>query len=137
VDKAIEAVEFVSHCAPDDQHVALMSPSKLTVAQLKRVLEEMALPTSGKKSDLVQRVLKARQNLEYSGVQIKQEQLHTPEVLEGRHKRRTSPGGSSVAKKLQVDHVATAKEAAEEKMQAGEGRHVEHVPLGIDDATAN
>ena len=137
VDKAIEAVEFVSHCAPDDQHVALMSPSKLTVAQLKQVLEEMALPTSGKKSELVQRVTEARQNVEYSGVQVKQEQLHTPEVLEGRHKRRASLRGSSVAKKLQVDHVATAKEAAEEKMQAGEGRHVEHVPLGIDDATAN
>eukprot|EP00890_Picochlorum_soloecismus_P004363 jgi/Picsp_1/4928/NSC_02292-R1_formamidopyrimidine-dna glycosylase len=140
VEKATAAVEFVSHCAPDDQHVALMSPSKLTVAQLKQVLEEMALPTTGKKSYLVQRLTEARKNLKYSDahetVPVKKEQLRTPEVLEARHKRRASRG-SGVAKKLQVDHVATAKEAAEEKMEAGEGRHVEHVPLSIDDATAN
>lgn len=141
VDKAIEAVEFVSHCAPDDQHVALMSPSKLTVAQLKQVLEEMGLPTTGKKSDLVQRVTNNRKNLQDPGVhetaQVKEEQLHTPEVLEGRHKKRASGGSAGVAKKLQIDHVATAKEAAKEKVEAGEGRHVEHVPMGIDDATAN
>jgi hypothetical protein len=56
---AVTAVEFVSHCAPDDVADVATPPSKLTVAQLKLRLTELGLSTSGNKKALLQRLVTA------------------------------------------------------------------------------
>ena len=134
VKQAKGAVEFVSHCAADDISVAMMSPAKLKVSQLKRVLEEMNLPTDGKKADLVARVLDAQ-------AIKKEEAVATPDQMdEGgqrRPKRRTADAGGDQKDRIKqkIDFIATAEQAAREKLDAGEKGNVEHVPLGFDDAT--
>lgn len=131
VGKASDAIEFVSHCAPDEAGVAMMSPHKLKVAKLKEILEEMGLETSGKKADLVARVLEAREN-DKSVVNIP-----TPSLPEKESKRlRTATTMAPKSLKFDTDAIADPREAAVEKLRAGEKGNVEHVPLPMDDATA-
>ena len=151
VSKAKGAVEFVSHCAPDDENVLLLSPSKMTVAQLKNLLQSHGLSAQGKKAELVGRVLKHACNKT-----VKKEEnsstnaLHnvTPGITERVAKKRRAEtsiasslpdahGLGGVVRALDMDSaIVSAKDAALEKIKAGEKRSVEHVPLPIDDATA-
>lgn len=55
--KAVTAVEFVSHCAPDDHTDGKLSFYKMTVKQLKEKLSDLELSTKGLKSDLVDRLV--------------------------------------------------------------------------------
>jgi len=151
VSKAKGAVEFVSHCAPDDENVLLLLPSRMTVAQLKNLLFSHGLSIQGKKADLVDRVLKHA----YNGTIKKEEDnsadalLHnvTPGISERVTKKRRAEigkassqsdahGHGGVARALDMDRsIVNARDAALEKINAGEKRSVEHVPLPIDDAT--
>lgn len=132
VSHAQGASTFVSHCAPDDFSVSLLSPEKLTVSQLKGILANMSLPTTGKKAVLVARVAQAMD-------MIKKEDdkgiiMPTPIATESK-KRSRSHKHTLLPRVLDMDSIATAREAAQEKQEAGEKRNVEHVPLSIDDAT--
>lgn len=134
ISDAQGAVTFVSHCAPDDLSVSLLSPEKLTVAQLKTVLTGMNLPINGNKAALVARLAEARGTIKQED--DKGEIIPTPIVKE---RKKRSPTEKQTHRKRALDldsiAIASAKEAAQEKSKAGEKRNVEHVPLLIDDAT--
>ena len=132
ISDAQGASTFVSHCAPDDLSVSLLSPEKLTVSQLKTVLSNMKLPSSGKKAVLVDRVTEALAKVK----QEAQELVPTPVVPESKKRSRMgTQEDTSTQRVLDLSSIATAREAALEKDAAGEKRNVEHVPLPVDDAT--
>jgi len=82
---AAPSVVFVSHCAPEGPETA--SPQKLRLTELKQRLQELGLPTDGKKADLVKRLLasntasldtkpsKAAADLESTLVDVKEEEV--------------------------------------------------------------
>lgn len=53
---AVQAVQFRSHCAPDDDGHVATPPSKLSVAELKKRLTAAGLPTNGRKAELIARL---------------------------------------------------------------------------------
>lgn len=134
------ASTFVSHCAPDDLSVSLLSPEKLTVSQLKDILANMNLPNNGKKESLVARVEEALAKVKREeSTDETNTRIATPAILEVKKRRRAvltqDTHGLQARRALDMSTIATAQEAAQEKYAAGEKRNVEHVPLPTDDAT--
>ena len=113
------AVVFPSHCARDDLATLLKTPEKLTMKQLKTVLESRGqeIKSSAKKAELV--------------ALVKATDVKTPDI-----KVETSRGSreAQTAKRsldLSLLDIVAPADAALEKRRAGEGKHVEHVPNDI------
>jgi hypothetical protein len=108
---------------------AAAAPS--TVAQLKAQLRLLGLPVSGSKQQLLMRLAAASSG--GVGGAAASEAPHKVETKAGRAaapkpKRAVKPGTKGLG------HVATAAEAAKEKLLAGENRAVEHVALADEEA---
>lgn len=149
---AKQAIEFVSHCAPDDVNDTSTPLSKLTVAALRKRAEAAGLGTTlegqlktKKKAELIALLKEFETETE---AKEKEGVIATP-LPANKRKKFTSDSPASppvpvsklpVGKKAirpgtagLVGRVATAEEAAVEKARAGEGRDVEHVALHDDD----
>lgn len=129
---ARQAVEFVSHCASDDEHDGGIPLERLTLAILRIKAEAAGLSAKGKKSDLI-----ARLKAGMKPAVLEESLIPTPEPA-GRTRSRLRNSASiepdSVFPetykwdhRLAAGQVASAKEAAQEKKAAGEGGNVEHV----------
>lgn len=154
---AKQAIEFVSHCAPDDVNDTNTPLSKLTVAALRKRAETAGLGSlaelkNKKKAELVALLKEFESKTEAKKEEEEEKEeivIKTP-LPASKRKRITSASPSSspdpilnqpVEKKKKVrpgistlgGRVATAKEAAVEKARAGEGRDVEHVALHDDE----
>lgn len=90
----------------------------LSVAQLKGMLLQLGLPTVGRKAQLIERLGAANQLPRATPLKRGADGLHIV------------PGTAAVGR------VATAEEAALEKIRAGENRAVEHVALSDMDTEA-
>jgi len=128
---ARQAVEFVSHCASDDDHDSGIPLERLTLAILRIKAEAAGLSAKGKKTELIAR-LKAGMKPAVDEDNL----IPTPEPAErarSRLKNSSIEPDSVYPETYQWDHrlaggqVASAKEAAQEKKAAGEGANVEHV----------
>jgi len=131
---ARQAVEFVSHCASDDDHDSGIPLERLTLAILRIKAEAAGLSAKGKKTELIAR-LKAGMKPAVDEDSL----IPTPEPAERTRRRFRTSLASSIEpdsvypETYQWDHqlaagqVASAKEAAQEKKAAGEGANVEHV----------
>eukprot|EP01026_Neomeris_dumetosa_P032305 TRINITY_DN2561_c0_g1_i2.p1 TRINITY_DN2561_c0_g1~~TRINITY_DN2561_c0_g1_i2.p1 ORF type:complete len:434 (-),score=88.53 TRINITY_DN2561_c0_g1_i2:170-1471(-) len=108
---------FSSKCAPDEQDNE--SLEKLTVKQLKDKLQQAGLPKNGQKVDLIRRLSQSSQQSDSS------EELD--DLGFDMNMIDVVPGTE------QLGDVATAKQAALEKVQAGENRAVEHIALIVDE----
>ena len=141
-------VPFVSHCAPDSTATTLLEPSRLTVAQLKAKLEEKGWPfglkKTAKKRELVAAALaafapekldtkeKPSQSCEVEaphdsplrppvGVPFTRSRIATP----------TTPGTKALEHQMN-----SARNAALEKIAAGEKGNVEHVAAADDETVS-
>lgn len=122
------AAVFPSHCARDDMNTMIHTPEKLTIKQLKAVLDERNIAYAkamkkGQLVDLVKAEVKAEEGLD-----------RTPEIkAEPRRARSTDKKlPTSVKRVLDMDAIASAADAAAEKRKAMEKRNVEHVPVETD-----
>ena len=138
---ARQAREFISHCAPDDVNDADTPFSKLTVAALKARAVAMDIPEAEtvvknlKKPELVALLdeFEAKKTTEMKKEKPEDVATDSPGVITtplpvNKRKKLVQPGTARL-----VGKVATAKEAALEKVKAGEGRNVEHVALHDDE----
>ncbi len=118
-----EAVVFPSHCARDDLTAMMHTPEKMSVKQLRAVLEGLGkdIPKSARKAALVE-MAKA----ELPAVKT---EVETPAV---KRERTATKSGSKAKRSLDLDSIVSASEAALEKRRANEGRNVEHVPIETD-----
>lgn len=165
------AVQFVSHCAPDDVTDEAIPLAKLTLAALRARAAAAGVATAGKKADLIARMLTAGAahahfvvNAPTASSRVQHDEpTAVPTPLPRSRKAKTSrrcrdgvqlgddisaadlspevydwgdydgfaakvrPGTTEVIGR--GERIATAAEAAQEKMRAGEGRNVEHVAL--------
>lgn len=143
--EASQAKQFKSHCAPDDVAEGSIPLIKLTVAELKERAKAAGVGTSGTKAALVAR-LEAAAAATVGGAgggAVKEEEAEaaeevpTPAPKPKRARTAAAPasplprGGTEG-----ITRVATAAEAAREKLAAGEGRGVEHVALHDDEEAA-
>jgi formamidopyrimidine-DNA glycosylase len=132
-----EVEEFVSHCAPDIGRD--ISPAKMTISQLKNALTDLGVDVAGvggkKKSELAAALQTAllsksvEDNIGESTVLTPPLKRYRKRVIESVKKEEEGEEEGEGDKKM-----ATAAEAALEKIKAGEGANVEHVALQ-DDAT--
>lgn len=118
---AAVAQEFVSHCAAEDP--LDVTPSKMTVTKLREALVGKGLSIKGRKAELVARLEEAA--------------LTSPETV------MMIPTPAPAARRTQrvtfgddTKEVASAAEAASEKLRAGEGRNIEHVALQDEETLA-
>lgn len=138
---ARQAVEFVSHCASDDECETSLPLERLTMATLRARAEAAGLSTKGRKAELITR-LKVGMKPDSDEVGL----IPTPEPVERtRSRSRTRISRSSIepsvypetyqwdSGSVEAGRVASAKEAAEEKWAAGEGGNVEHVAYHDDE----
>lgn len=146
---AAAAKLFASRCAPDEagSTLAPLHPSKMTVAQLRSVLEANGIDSKGlkKKAELVQRLEEHRslstmtttsKTPATTATATKRERLDDEEdALAARLSTTSSSSLSLLGTRGLVP--ATPAAAAEEKLRAGEKGNVEHVAQAGDDvATA-
>jgi formamidopyrimidine-DNA glycosylase len=114
-----EAVVFPSHCARDDLTAMLHTPEKLSVKQLRAVLEGAGQtpPKSARKAALVE--------------MAKAQLVETPDIKteQTTAAKSASKSASKTKRALDLDSIVSASEAALEKRRANEGRNVEHVPV--------
>jgi hypothetical protein len=131
-----EGKVFISHCAQEDVQVRARSPEKLLVTELRAMLKEMGLDASGKKQELVDRLVAARRatDSDMSGASTLASNTDSSAHLEvassskagsadacGDSTSLEAPGTQSVAA------ISSASFARKEKELAGESRAVEHV----------
>lgn len=109
---------FVSHCAPDGEATTL-SPDKMSVAALRAALLGKQLSTVGLKAVLVARLQAAHTETQSAETGVSS-QLPPPASVR--------PGTAHLGE------VASAKDAALNKLAAGESRAVEHVALADDES---
>ncbi len=118
-----EAVVFPSHCARDDLTAMMHTPEKMSVKQLRAVLEGLGkdVPKSARKPALVEM---ARAELPPVKTDVA-----TPAI---KTERAPTKSASKAKRSLDLDTIVSASEAALEKRRANEGRNVEHVPVETD-----
>ena len=137
-DIVLKFCEFVN--APDQLQQRLANATHVQVAQLKEELHRrsIAFPSRANKAALLALCLEAlpstqdSQNDEDDRAegQLKRESEVKVEVGAAERSAKVVPGTRGLA-------VATAAAAAEEKVEAGENRAVEHVALGDTDVAGN
>lgn len=137
VEGASPARLFSSRCAPDE--IAVLSPLKMTVAQLRAAAEGCGLETRGRKAELVSRLeehAKEKKASEAKTTETKRERLDDAEDALAAN---LSSFGIAIAAPGTAGLVpATPAAAAAEKRRAGEKGNVEHVAQSGDDlATAS
>jgi len=159
LSNASNAVPFHSKCARDAD-AAIHEPNKMKVQELKDELAKRSLSTLGKKQVLVERLSEAlnddesetqerMQPQEANGkvqrddpgsmkVQDLKEELKehgentTGKKAELVARLNAARGADAIKPGTEGLEMASAKEAYEEKVAAGEGRNVEHVALADD-----
>ena len=118
------AVVFPSHCAKDDLTTMMHTPEKMSVKQLRTVLEGFGkdVKMSVRKATLVDMVRD----------HVKEEAVQTPDIKTEPATSAQRPTPVSAKRSLDLNAIASASEAAAEKRRAGEKRNVEHVPAEND-----
>lgn len=139
---------FQSHCAPDPDDT---TPAKLPVARLRAALQAVGLPTSGTKAELVARLEEHQVAPATPPAKVGMTVPQLKAALKGLGLPTSGTKAVLMARLAGVAKdeeglptpgtghlgvVASAREAAEEKLRAGEGRHVEHVALHTPDSDA-
>ena len=94
---------FNSHCASETLEERLKTPQKLRVAELRAALQAEGLPVSGKKAELIER------------------------LVEARRVRTDEDASSSTGKQTQKRKMRSARAAAADKAAVKEARSVEHI----------
>eukprot|EP01025_Chloroclados_australasicus_P056204 TRINITY_DN6911_c1_g1_i1.p1 TRINITY_DN6911_c1_g1~~TRINITY_DN6911_c1_g1_i1.p1 ORF type:complete len:456 (-),score=49.16 TRINITY_DN6911_c1_g1_i1:707-2074(-) len=110
---------FASRCAADAPEDKL--PEQMTVKELQDKLQQAGQQTNGTKTELIRRLSIATQQSDASSSDELDDLGIDMKILD------VAPGTK------QIEKVATAKEAAQEKQEAGENRAVEHIALIIDE----
>ena len=132
-EKSENKTLFVSHCAPDSASTTALEPSKLTVAQLKDVLDTHGWPKGlqkiAKKSLLVEAVLKC--SGDETKIVPKKEKPQS--VSQTQSASPQTPSSLKPGTKALESQMNSARAAAFEKIAAGEKGNVEHVALADDE----
>ena len=132
--KKKDSKPFVSHCAPDSAAASRMEPSRLTVAQLRETLTERGWPEglkkTAKKSELVAAAAATFRAAPKARVNNRRPVASAPAPA------TPPPAPLSPGTKALESRMNSAREAAREKIAAGEKGNVEHVALADDETIA-